>query len=70
MAKFKSKIKRNVIDIDINDKIEFIDFKLNTPILISYNNRLYKIAGSNYINQRECTWKCSNIRKKIKITLK
>ena len=66
MAKYKTKLKRNITGKDITSKIEIIDFKLNTPILISYNNRYFKIAGTNYINQRECSWKCSNIRKIIK----
>lgn len=66
MAKYKIKLKRKITGKDITSKIENIDFKLNTPILISYNNRYFKITGINYINQRECTWKCSNIRKIIK----
>ena len=39
MAKYKTKLKRNIIGKEITSKIEIIDFKLNTPILISYNNR-------------------------------
>ena len=50
MAKFKPKIKRNVTGKDITNKIEFISdyIKLNTPIIIAYNKRFYKISGSNY----------------------
>ena len=40
--------------------------KFNTPIIIYYDEKAFRISGNNYVNQYECTWKCQNLRKKIK----
>ena len=68
--KYLPKNKRKITGIDITDKVNYIqdNVNLNTPTIIVYENRNFKIHGSNYVNQFECTWKCENYRKKIKNT--
>ena len=38
-------------------------FNLNTPIIIIYKEKKFKISGYNYVNQFLCTWKCAFYRK-------
>ena len=68
--KYLPKNKRKITGIDITTKVNYIkdSVYLNTPTIIEYENRNFKIHGSNYVNQFECTWKCENYRKKIKQT--
>ena len=66
MAKYINKKTRISTGTNITKDIEYSqeDTRLNTPIIIKYKDKFYKISGNNYINQKECTWKCSNRRKK------
>ena len=53
----------------ITDKV-IIDensFNLNTPKIIIYKEKKFKISGYNYVNQFLCTWKCAFYRKINKI---
>ena len=68
--KYLPKNKRKITGQEITDKVTYTEtnINLNTPIIITYEQRDFKIHGSNYVNQFECTWKCSNYRKKLKNT--
>jgi len=51
---------------DITENVTFIEdnINLNTPIIITFEQRQFKIHRLNYVNQFECTWKYANYRKK------
>jgi len=66
--KYIPKHKRIITGLDITNEISFNteDCNFNTPIIIYYKEKPFRISGNNYVNQYECTWKCQNIRKKNK----
>jgi len=66
--KYIPKHKRIITGLDITNEISFNteDCNFNTPIIIYYKEKPFRISGNNYVNQYECTWKCINIRKKNK----
>ena len=68
MAKYINKKTRIITGTNITKDIEYSqkDTRHNTPIIIKYKDKFYKISGNNYINLKECTWKYSNRRKKCK----
>ena len=66
--KYLPKHKRKICEIDITKDIVIHEsnYYLNTPLIITYQNKDFKISGNNYVNQYECTWKCALKRKRIK----
>ena len=66
--KYIPKNKRIITGINITNKISFNneDIKFNTPIVIYYDEKAFRISGNNCVNRWECTWKCQNLREKIK----
>ena len=40
--------------------------KYNTPTIIYYNNKEFKINTRKYYEQYEATWKCSNLRRSFR----
>ena len=54
MAKYINKKTRISTGTNITKDIEYSqeDTRLNTPIIIKYKDKFYKISGNNYINQK------------------
>lgn len=59
----KKNITGKIIAKDV--KIDENSKNLNTPIIIIYNKKKFKISGYNYVNQFLCTRKSSLFRKTI-----
>ena len=60
--------KRNIVGKIITNDVEVDEqnINLNTPIIISFQQKEFKISVYNFINQFECTWKCVLKRKRTR----
>ena len=61
----KKNIKKINLKFDITDEINYKNENVcyNTPILIEYKNKQFKLETKNYYDKIEVTWKCINRRK-------
>ena len=64
----KTKNKKNItrkLNVEIIKDVTYDNsvIKYNTPTIICYNDKEFKINTRKYYEQFEFTWKCSNFRR-------
>ena len=64
--KKEKKIIKRQLQIEITQDITYDNsvIKYNTPTIIYYNNKEFKINTRKYYEPYECKWKCFNFRRK------